>query len=346
MNLSAGTWPGVSYIMPILNEANHVEAAVVSLLAQEYPGPVEVALAVGPSTDGTSELVHRLAAEDPRITVVDNPVGSTPNGLNAAIRASRHPVIVRVDAHSVLPAGYTRLAVETLQRTGAANVGGVMHAQGVTPFEKAVAAAYGSRVGLGGTKLHRGGEEGPSETVYLGVFDRDQITDAGLFDEYFKRGQDWELNRRLREAGKVVWFNPELSVVYRPRSSWERLARQFLSTGMWRGEIARRFPSANGLRYFAAPAAVVANLVGVTTAAAGAVVTARTGRHSPLLLGAAAPVGYAAMVSAAAVPVVRQEGWQAALRYPGVLAVMHGAWGTGFVLGYFGLRDVTTQTGR
>lgn len=332
--------------MPILNEVEHVEPAVRSLLAQEYDGPVEVALALGPSADGTAEVVGRMAARDSRITVVDNPAGSTPNGLNAAIRASHHPVIVRVDAHSVLPPGYTRLAVETLQRTGAANVGGIMQARGVTPFEQAVAAAYGSRIGLGGTKLHRGGQEGPAETVYLGVFDREQITEAGLFDEHFKRGQDWELNRRLRESGKVVWFNPALSVVYRPRSSWERLARQFMSTGLWRGEIARTFPASNGVRYFVAPATVVANGVGVLAGLLGLAHTRRRGRPSPLLLGLAAPAGYGSLVTAAAATVAGDIGWRGAVRYPLVLAVMHGAWGTGFVLGYFGLRDLTTHTGR
>lgn len=49
--------PGVSYVMPVLNEVTHVRAAVDSLLAQDYAGPIEVALALGPSIDGTTELL-------------------------------------------------------------------------------------------------------------------------------------------------------------------------------------------------------------------------------------------------------------------------------------------------
>lgn len=184
--------PGVSYVMPVLNEVTEVRAAVGSLLEQDYQGPFEVILALGPSIDGTNELVAEMSAADPRIRAVDNPVGSTPAGLNVAIRASEHPIVVRVDAHSVLPQDYTRIAVRTLQESGADNVGGIMRAEGRTPFEKAVALAYGSRVGLGGTPHHVGGQAGPAETAYLGVFRRERLFAVGLFDEGIKRGQDWE----------------------------------------------------------------------------------------------------------------------------------------------------------
>ena len=81
--------PGVSYIMPILNEAGHVEEAITTILAQEYAGPQEIVVALGPSTDGTTEIVTRLAASDPRVVVVDNPRGDTPIGLNLAIAPQR-----------------------------------------------------------------------------------------------------------------------------------------------------------------------------------------------------------------------------------------------------------------
>ena len=231
---TVNTLPGVSYVMPVLNEVTHVRAAVDSLLAQDYAGPFEVTIALGPSMDGTTQLVEELASVDDRIRVVDNVVGSTPAGLNLAIRESRYPVVIRVDAHSVLPPDYARIAVETIVETGADNVGGLMDAQGTTDFERAVARAYGSRVGLGGTKLHVGGEAWAAETVYLGVFRRDRLIEVGLFDEEIKRGQDWELNRRLRSTGGTVWFTPRLKVTYRPRPNLYRLARQFFSTGIWR----------------------------------------------------------------------------------------------------------------
>jgi succinoglycan biosynthesis protein ExoA len=340
------TLPGVSYVMPVLNEVTHVRAAVDSLLAQDYEGPFEVTIALGPSMDGTTELVAELAAVDPRVRVVDNIVGSTPAGLNLAIRASHYPIVIRVDAHSVLPPDYARIAVETILATGADNVGGLMDAQGTTPFERAVARAYGSRIGLGGTKLHVGGEAGPAETVYLGVFQRDRLLEVGLFDEEIKRGQDWELNRRLRSSGGTVWFTPRLKVTYRPRPNLYRLARQFVSTGVWRGELARRYPASNGVRYFAPPLMVILVAVGLLLGVAG-VVQALVGTRPWLLLGFAAPVFYILVVVLSALLWGRKDGARSFGWFLIVLPCIHFCWGVGFVLGYLSLtRNITAHTGR
>lgn len=343
---SVHTLPGVSYVMPVLNEVTHVRAAVDSLLAQDYTGPFEVTIALGPSMDGTTQLVEELAAVDQRVRVVDNTVGSTPAGLNLAIRASQYPIVIRVDAHSVLPPDYARIAVETILETKADNVGGLMDAQGTTPFERAVARAYGSRIGLGGTKLHVGGEAGPAETVYLGVFRRDRLLEVGLFDEEIKRGQDWELNRRLRTTGGIVWFTPRLKVTYRPRPNLYRLARQFVSTGVWRGELARRFPASNGLRYFAPPLMVIGVAVGLILGVVG-IVQAIVGSVPWLLLGFIAPVFYVLIVVASALVWGTKDGPRSFAWFLIVLPCIHFCWGIGFLLGYLSLtRNITAHTGR
>jgi succinoglycan biosynthesis protein ExoA len=341
------TLPGVSYVMPVLNEVTEVRAAVASLLAQDYAGPIEIVLALGPSIDGTNELVEEMSAADPRIQAVPNPVGSTPAGLNVAILASTQPVVVRVDAHSVLPPEYTAIAVRTLLESGADNVGGIMHAEGRTPFEKAVARAYGSRVGLGGTPHHVGGQAGPAETAYLGVFRRDRLLEVGLFDEGIKRGQDWELNRRLRTTGGTVWFTPELVVTYRPRPSLRRLIRQFVATGLWRGELARRFPSGNGIRYFVPPAMVVAVTLGIVAGIVGIVGAAMGTGAAWALLGFVIPAVYLLFVVVAALASARRESAATTLWMLVVLPCIHIGWGVGFVIGYLTrTSELTTHTGR
>lgn len=339
--------PGVSYVMPVLNEVTEVRAAVGSLLDQDYAGPFEVILALGPSIDGTNELVAEMSAADPRIRAIDNPVGSTPAGLNVAIRASVHPVVIRVDAHSVLPTDYTRIAVHTLLESGADNVGGIMRAEGRTPFERAVALAYGSRVGLGGTPHHVGGTAGPAETAYLGVFRRERLFDVGLFDEGIKRGQDWELNRRLRQTGGTVWFTPELVVTYRPRPSLKRLVRQFVATGLWRGELARRFPANNGLRYFVPPAMVAAMALGVVAGLVGIVGAALGTPLAWALLGFVVPVVYLLFVVLGSIAVARRSGLPTLLWLLVVLPCIHVGWGLGFIIGFLTrTSELTTHTGR
>lgn len=333
--------PGVSYVMPVLNEVEHIEAAVHSLIDQDYAGPFEVVLALGPSVDGTNQVIDQMAAADPRIRSIPNELGSTPGGLNAAIRASSYPIVVRVDAHSVLPTNYTRIGVETLQRSGADNVGGIMKAEGVTPFEKAVAHAYGAKAGLGGTPHHIGGVEGPTDTAYLGVFQRNRLEEVGMFDEGIKRGQDWELNRRLRATGGTVWFTPELVVVYRPRSSLKKLVRQFVATGIWRGELARRFARENGIRYFVPPAMVLGVLLGLGLGITGIV------QGNWLVFALIVPASYAVFVLGATVPVLATLGIRTAAWYLLALPSMHFGWGSGFILGFLKLtRNITEQTGR
>jgi succinoglycan biosynthesis protein ExoA len=319
--------PAVSYVMPVLNEAGYVEAALTSVLTQDYEAPCEVVLALGPSTDGTDEVVARLAAGDPRVRTVANPRSDIPVGLNLAITASRHPVIVRVDAHSTLPPGYTRRAVATLLETGAANVGGIMAAVGRPGVQAAVAWAYNSRLGLGGGAYHSTDvPAGEAESAYLGVMRASALAEVGGFDETIRRGEDWELNSRLIAAGHKVWLDPGLRVEYWPRSTWSALWRQFWATGIWRGELVRRLHLRNGPRFFAPPALVVA------TAATGLLVpvAAVTGSLLPLVV-ALGPLAYAALLLGVVLLVPGPP--MGRLRRAGALAVMHVAWGTGFLIG-------------
>ena len=137
-----------------------------------------------------------------------------------------------------------------------------MAAEGVTDFQRAVAAAMTSPIGVGQASFHVGGEEGPAPTVYLGVFRREVLERLGGYDETFLRAQDWELNHRIRESGGVVWFTPRLTVSYRPRSDLRALARQYRDYGRWRRVVMREHEGTASLRYLAPPAAVVAVAAG------------------------------------------------------------------------------------
>ncbi|HKC28232.1 MAG TPA: glycosyltransferase family 2 protein [Jatrophihabitans sp.] len=320
--------PGVTYVMPVLNEDKYIERAVASIQAQDYCGPSEILLVLGQSSDRTNDVVAGLAARDPRIRTLQNPRNDVPTGLNLAIGAATHPVIVRTDAHTELPLGYTRRAVETLDRTGAANVGGVMVARGTPGLQAAVAKAYNSRWGLGGGTYHSlDASGGPAESAYLGVMRADALREVGYFDPTLRRGQDWELNYRLRKAGYVVWLDPALRVGYWPRSSLSALWRQMRATGIWRGELVRRMPTGNSLRYFAPPvliaAAAIAFVLSVCTLAG---VFDRTGYAA-----ASVPVAHLGVVTAVG---LRSRGKvRDRLRFALVLATIHYAWGAGFMKG-------------
>ncbi|MFI1397291.1 glycosyltransferase family 2 protein [Streptomyces sp. NPDC020681] len=324
MNATPAAQPPVSVIMPVLNEERHLRNSVRHILEQEYGGEMEVVIALGPSTDRTDEIAAELVAEtasDPRkrVHTVPNPTGRTPAALNAAIKASSHPIVVRVDGHGMLSANYIATAVRLLEETGAQNVGGIMHAEGENDWEHAVAAAMTSKIGVGNAAFHTGGTAGSAETVYLGVFRRAALEQQGGYNEEFVRAQDWELNFRIREAGGLIWFSPELKVQYRPRPSVKALAKQYKDYGRWRHVVARYHQGSINLRYLAPPTAVCAIAAGLV---AGVALTP---------WGLVVPAGYLAAIAAGSVPAGKGLPLKARLQIPVALATMHMSWGYGFL---------------
>ncbi|WP_051274578.1 glycosyltransferase family 2 protein [Cellulomonas sp. URHD0024] len=321
-------WPSVSVVMPARDEEAHLRHAVERVLADTYDGELEMVVVVGPSRDRTQALAEELAREYPQVRVIKNPSGRTPQAMNLGIAATTHPIVVRVDAHGFLPDGYVARSVELLRETGAANVGGQMVPKGVTPLGRAIARAMSSRLGIGSAPFHVGGEAGPTESVYLGVFRREALEEVGGFDEHFIRAQDWELNYRIRAAGHTVWFSPDLRVIYRPRSRYRALAKQFFGSGRWRREIIAHYPSSVSARYLAPPLAVIAVVLGTTAALVGVAFGLEWLRWAAVF-----PIGYLLFTVLASIAQIPHLALNALVRFPGVLIVMQMLWGAGFLLG-------------
>jgi glycosyltransferase involved in cell wall biosynthesis len=314
---SAGTWPGVTIVLPILNEERHLDEAISAILRQDYPGDFEVILALGPSRDKTNEIAARLSDRDARVRLVENPTGRTAAGLNAAIALSRFPLITRIDGHAEVSRSYVREAVTILRQTGAVNAGGIMAAEGQTLFERAVATAMRSPLGVGSSRFHTGGGAGESDTVYLGNFVKSAIIAAGGYDERYTRAQDWELNFRLRKNGGVIWFDPSLVVTYRPRSTIKALAKQYFEYGRWRHAVARSHKGSVNYRYLAPPTALAINITSVVLG-----VTLSPLFYLPLLTYSAAVLLGAAVIGKS----VREKAI-----LPAILIAMHMSWGAGYL---------------
>ena len=307
----------VSVVLPILNEERHLADTIAAITSQDFDGELEVILALGPSKDRTNEIAQKLAAADARIVLVENPSGKTAAGLNAAIAKSQYSIITRIDGHAEISSTYIRDAIRILNEQGALNVGGIMAAEGRTTFEKSVAAAMRSKLGVGSSRFHTGGEAGPSDTVYLGTFQKSALLAAGGFDERFTRAQDWELNFRLRSQGGVVWFDPSLVVTYRPRSTLKALAKQYFQYGRWRHAVSRSHKGSVNFRYLAPPTAVLILAASILTG---------------LLI---SPIFYVPvltyLIAILAGSLVIGNTLKEKIVLPSVLATMHISWGLGYL---------------
>ena len=261
MNISS--FLPVSVILPILNEERDLNQCITAILQQDYPADIEIILALGPSIDKTTIIAEKLSAADKRIKLVNNPSGQTATGLNLAIKMSSYEILCRIDGHSEISSTYIKTAVEIMNNQGAVNVGGLMFADGNKGLQRTIAQAMRSKLGVGSSKFHTGGSAGESETVYLGTFKKSAVIAAGGFDERYIRAQDWELNHRLRKNGGLIWFDPRLVVIYRPRNTFRKLAKQYFQYGRWRRVITRQHQNTVNFRYLAPPIAVLVILLSI-----------------------------------------------------------------------------------
>jgi succinoglycan biosynthesis protein ExoA len=313
--------PLVSVVIPMRNEADHIGACVDAVLAQDYPADrLEVIVVDGDSGDDSAAVLRRYGD---RVRVLRNPSCIVPTGMNIGITAARGEIIARVDAHTVIAPEYVRSGVETLQRTGADNVGGLMHAVGGGRMGDAIALAMSSRFGIG-AYFHFAGTDREADTVYMGMYPRRVFERIGLFEEELVRNQDDELNYRLRKAGGRIFLTTRMRSRYQNRQSLKALARQFFQYGWWKVRVLQKHPAQMSARHFVPPTFVMSLIVTLGMApwcaAAGWV-----------LLGLSAT--YALAVMGCALSIARRHGWTRFLLVAAAFGTIHLSWGTGFVMG-------------
>jgi succinoglycan biosynthesis protein ExoA len=303
----------VSVIVPARNEETHIGACVRSILSQDVGGArVEVIVADGRSDDGTVEAARRAGA-----TIVANPGGSAPAGLNAALTRCRGEVVIRFDAHAEMPPGYIAACLRAIEgHDDAVCVGGWRRVDGRGPWGRATAAALGSRFGVGNPRLWRRPDSDASvevETVALGCWSARELRAVGGWNERFRRNQDFELNHRFRRAGGKVIFDPGIWSVYKPRETPADIARQYWDYGRFKALMLAEAPESLRPRQLA-PIALLGTLV-------AAVLPGRTRTPARAAVGAYA-------TTLAFVSVRSRAGWRTAA----VIALMHLAWGAGLMV--------------
>jgi glycosyltransferase involved in cell wall biosynthesis len=313
--------PRVTIAMPAYNEEHYIEACIASVQAQDYPRDrIEILIADGRSTDRTRDILAGLAAADPRIHVIDNPARLQAAGLGLLVKQATGDILVRMDVHCEYATDYVRTCVETLERTGADNVGGAQRAKARTPFQRALCAALESPLGVGGAKYRSADAEGFVDTVFLGAFRRRVFETIGLWDPGAITNEDAELNQRILDRGGQIYLSRDIVVHYFPRDSFKTLARQYFKYGRGRARTLLKLGSFPTLRPVA-PFALVA----------GAAALVAMPPLWPL-----APLAFATYALATGAEAVRVGGKLGPSAIPLVWAmfpVLHGSHGVGFAAG-------------
>jgi glycosyltransferase involved in cell wall biosynthesis len=313
--------PRVTIAMPAYNEERYIEACVASVQAQDYPrNLIEILIADGRSTDHTREILARLATADPRIRMIDNPARLQAAGLGLLVKQATGDVFVRMDVHCEYAPDYVRKCVETLEQTGADNVGGAQRPKAKSSFQRALCAVLTSPLGVGGAKYRSADAEGFVDTVFLGAFRRRVFETVGLWDPGAITNEDAELNQRILDSGGQIYLSRDIVVHYFPRDSFKSLAKQYYKYGRGRARTLLKLGSFPNVR----PVAPFAMVAGATALVA----------VPPLW--PLAPLAFATYALATAAEAIRVGGKLGPAAVPLVWAmfpVLHASHGVGFAAG-------------
>jgi succinoglycan biosynthesis protein ExoA len=311
----------VSVLIPTYNEQQFISECADRILMQTFDGAVEFLFIDGGSSDGTREFLDELARQDSRVRVLENQARRTPHALNVGLAAARGEFVARMDAHTYYPPGYLAAGVERLRRGGAQWVSGPALPMGVGTFSKRVALAMESSIGIGAAtfrKLYEGEIE--VDTGFTGLLRTATLRELGGWDQGWPVNQDGELAGRVRSnRGKIVCL-PEMAAGLVTRNSPRALARQYWRYGFYRVKTSRRHPATLRRAHLLPPSLVLALLITATGFGPAKATRATVGIYPVALLICAARMRRrAALIDVVSLPLV----W----------AIMHLAWGSGFLAG-------------
>lgn len=332
--------PFVSIIVPCYNEEKTIQHLLNGILAQTYPREkIEVVVSDGLSTDRTLQTIEAFQKEHPdlQIRVITNQAKTIPSGLNQAIAESRGDIIVRLDAHSMPIPEYVQRCVAALQANKGTNVGGVWEIRpgANTWVAEAISLAAAHPLGVGDAMYRLSAKAGAVDTVPFGSFYKRLIQRIGGFDETLLANEDYEFNTRVRESGGIVYLDPSIRSVYFSRSTFKQLAIQYFRYGFWKFKMLQRYPRTLRWRQALPPLFVLSLLAWVVLSLwqpiAFYIFVAQLFLYFFVLGGAAFRLAF-----------VKKKGYLI-FGVPLAIAVMHIAWGAGFL--FSGISSLLAKNG-
>ena len=218
----------VVLIVTVRNEAGTIGPLLDSVLAGTRV-PDEIVIADGGSTDGTWDLLRARAASDPRVRAVQAP-GNRSVGRNAAVRASRSPIVACTDAGVQVDREWLeRITLPFAVDPDTGVVAGFYLPVGNTPFERAAGVVSAPSLR----------EVDPARflpSTRSVAFRRTAWERVRGFDESLAHNEDTPFALALKRSGARFFFAPTALVRWRPRGDLSSFFRQHRRFGFGDGE--------------------------------------------------------------------------------------------------------------
>jgi len=222
----------ISVVVAVRDEQQYIQKCIESLLNQQYE-EYEVIVVDGLSQDGTYEILKELQHTHDFI-LLRNERKNAAAGRNIGIREAQADFIAFIDGDAAAAPDWLANISQALQNTNAAGVGG----PDLLPEDSIYKSQAIARVMA--SPMARGGKFNPStqhtmeeKSHYVDhiptcnlALRRHVIEEVGMFDESFVKGQDLELNYRIRQAGYQLYYTETIRVVHYRKQHIRKFARQ------------------------------------------------------------------------------------------------------------------------
>lgn len=250
----------VSIIIPCRNEEKFIGKCLGSILNQDYPKEkMEILVIDGMSDDKTREIIEKFKTQNSKLKIqlIDNPQKLQVYALNKGIKESRGGIIVRCDAHAEYSSNYVKKLTYWLGRDkNIGNVGGVLINKPSNNIAKVKAIAFtlAHPFCVGPNKYRIGAKKIEEvDTVPFGAWRREIFEKIGLFNEKFLKGEDLELNMRIKKASYKIILDPEVKIYYYPRENFSKLFKMMFQYGYWKNYINKELKLLSSLRQLIPP---------------------------------------------------------------------------------------------
>lgn len=233
----------ITVIIPVFNEEKKIDAAIQSIVNQDFTGSIEMVIVDGDSTDNTVELIRQISLKLPTnrtIKLLTNPQRFIPVSLNIACQNASHDIIVRLDGHTQAPSNYVTESLKALKEIdyqGATGGRCDIQASDSTRMSEAISIGVSHPLGVGNAlyRTLKGDLDTliDVDTVPFGAFTKELWKSLGGYDEALLYDEDYDFNYRIRAKGYRMVMNSKIVLKYFARQDLTALWTQYYRYGYW-----------------------------------------------------------------------------------------------------------------
>jgi len=229
----------VSIIITARNEEKYLPMLFEDILNQTFPlQNIEVVLMDSNSTDNTRLVMEEFKKNNETLSVqiVTNERQIQAAGFNEGVKHATGDVVLKIDAHSRIPADFVQKNVDEIL-AGAYVCGGNRPTvvDSADDFSKTLHIVEESALGSSIANYRKSDVKRKVNSIFHGMYRKEVFDKVGLADERLLRTEDNEFHYRVRKAGYYIIFNPEIESYQYIRPTFTKMIQQKFANGYWIG---------------------------------------------------------------------------------------------------------------